>query len=38
VFRSREELVAKIIAFITGYDRTARPFRWTCDGSPLKVA
>jgi transposase len=37
-FRSREELVAKIMAFITEYDRTARPFRWTYDGSPLKVA
>lgn len=37
-FRSREELVAKIMAFIAGYDRTATPFRWTYDGSPLKVA
>lgn len=37
-FASREELVAKVMAFIADYDRTARPFRWTYDGSPLKVA
>jgi len=37
-FCSREELVAKIMAFIAEYDRTATPFRWTYDGSPLKVA
>ena len=37
-FASREELVAKVMAFIAEYDRTARPFRWTYDGSPLKVA
>lgn len=37
-FASREELVAKIMAFIAEYDRTAKPFRWTYDGSPLKVA
>jgi hypothetical protein len=37
-FRSREELVAKIMAFIAEYDRTAKPLRWTCDGRQLKVA
>jgi hypothetical protein len=28
----------EVMAFIAEYDRTARPFRWTYDGSPLKVA
>jgi transposase len=37
-FASRAELVAKMMAFIVEYDRTARPFRWTYDGTPLKVA
>jgi transposase len=37
-FASRAELVQRIMAFIADYDRTARPFRWTDDGSPLKVA
>ena len=37
-FNSRQELVAKVMAFIAEYDRTAKPFRWTYDGSPLKAA
>jgi transposase len=37
-FASRAELVAKMMAFIVEYDRTARPFRWTYDGTALKVA
>jgi transposase len=37
-FASREELVAKIMAWIEEYDRTAKPFAWTYDGKPLKVA
>ena len=37
-FGSREELVAKIMAWIAEYDRTAKPFAWTYDGKPLKVA
>jgi transposase len=37
-FTSRGELVAKVMAFIADYDRTAKPFRWTYDGRPLKVA
>jgi transposase len=37
-FTSREELVAKIMAWIAEYDRTAKPFAWTYDGKPLKVA
>ena len=37
-FGSRDELVERIMAFIVDYDRTAKPFRWTYDGTPLKVA
>jgi transposase len=36
-FRSVEDLVAKVMAFITDYNRTATPFRWTYDGRPLKT-
>lgn len=37
-FESREDLVGQIMAFIENYNCNARPFRWTYDGSPLKVA
>lgn len=37
-FASRDELVAKIMAWIAEYDRTAKPFAWTYEGKPLKVA
>ena len=37
-FASREDLVAKLLAFIGDYDRTAKPFAWTYSGDPLKVA
>jgi len=37
-FASRQDLVERIMAFIADYDPTAKPFRWTYDGSPLKVA
>lgn len=37
-FESVEELVAKISAFITEYNRNAQPFRWTYEGKPLKAA
>jgi hypothetical protein len=26
------------MAFIADYNRTARPFRWTYDGRPLKAS
>ena len=35
---SREDLIAKLIAFISDYDQTAKPFAWTYSGDPLKVA
>jgi transposase len=35
-FTSREELKAKVLAFIAYYNRTmAKPFRWTYTGKPL---
>jgi transposase len=37
-FDSLEDLAARIIAFINDYNRRARPFRWTYDGRPLKIA
>ncbi len=37
-FTSRQDLADKIMNFIEVYDRTAQPFRWTYDGSPLKAA
>ena len=37
-FRSVEDLVGKVMAFIADYNRTATPFRWTYDGRPLKVS
>lgn len=37
-FSSVGELADRIIAFIEDYNRKAKPFRWTYDGRPLKVA
>jgi transposase len=37
-FTSRQDLADKIMNFIETYNRTAKPFRWTYDGSPLKAA
>jgi transposase len=37
-FTSVEDLVAKVMAFIADYNRTATPFRWTYDGRPLKAS
>ncbi|MGI8686933.1 MAG: IS630 family transposase, partial [Acidimicrobiales bacterium] len=37
-FDSREDLIAKLLGFISDYDRTAKPFAWTYSGDPLKVA
>jgi len=36
-FASVEDLVAKVMAFINDDNRTAKPFRWTDDGRPLKA-
>ena len=37
-FSSIEDLVAKVVGFIEHYNRTAKPFKWTYEGKPLKVA
>lgn len=37
-FVSVDELAERIIAFIEDYNRRAKPFRWTYDGRPLKIA
>jgi transposase len=37
-FTSRDQLAKRILTFITHYDRTAKPFRWTYDGRPLTAA
>jgi transposase len=37
-FSSRDDLIKKITNFITTYNRTAKPFRWTYDAKLLKAA
>ena len=37
-FGSRHDLTNKIMHFIEVHNRTAKPFRWTYDGRPLKAA
>jgi transposase len=36
-FRSVEDLVDKVMAFIADYNQRAKPFRWTYDGRPLQI-
>jgi transposase len=35
---SRHDLADQIEDFVIAYDQTAKPYRWTYDGSPLKAA
>ena len=37
-FPSREDLADKIETFTVLYNETAKPYRWTYDGTPLKAA
>jgi transposase len=37
-FTSRQDLADKIENFVIIYNRTAKPYRWTYDGRPLKAA
>jgi transposase len=37
-FTSPEDLIAKLLAFISDYDQKAKPFAWTYSADPLKVA
>lgn len=34
-FSSRDDLINKLLAFITDYDQTAKPFKWTYAADPL---
>lgn len=36
-FRATEELRQRILAFIDYFNQTAKPFKWTCAGRPLKA-
>jgi hypothetical protein len=36
-FTSRQDLADKIENLTVVYNRTAKPYRWTYDGRPLKV-
>jgi putative transposase len=35
IFKSREELVERLLNFIEDYNKEARPFEWTYTGNPL---
>jgi putative transposase len=35
IFKSRDELVQRLLTFIEAYNKGARPFQWTYTGSPL---
>jgi len=35
IFKSREELVERLMSFIQTYNQEARPFQWTYTGNPL---
>ncbi len=37
-FASRDDLINKITNFITTYNSTAKPFRWTYDAKLLRAA
>ncbi|AUG75759.1 IS630 family transposase [Kitasatospora sp. MMS16-BH015] len=37
-FSSRDDLIDKLQAYVIGHNDTARPYRWTYEGTPLKAA
>lgn len=37
-FTSVDDLADRIIEFIVAYNQRAKPFRWTYDGRPLRIA
>jgi hypothetical protein len=37
-FSSRDDLVSKLMRYITSHNETAAPFTWTYTGEPLKAA
>ena len=36
-FTSQDDLITKMLKFITDYDQTSRPFAWTYAADPLKI-
>jgi transposase len=37
-FGSRDDLIEKLEAYVIGHNETAKPYRWTYEGIPLKTA
>ncbi|GAB2743187.1 IS630-like element ISMsm2 family transposase [Kitasatospora kifunensis] len=37
-FSSRDDLIEKLEAYVIGHNETAKPYRWTYEGTPLKAA
>lgn len=37
-FASRNDLIDKLEAYVIGHNETAKPYRWTYEGTPLKAA
>ncbi|QIY68457.1 transposase [Streptomyces sp. RLB1-33] len=37
-FASRDDLIDKLEAYAIGHNETAKPYRWTYEGTPLKAA
>ncbi|MFF7082471.1 IS630 family transposase [Streptomyces lavendulae] len=37
-FSSRDDLIEKLESYVIGRNETAKPYKWTYDGSPLKTA
>lgn len=37
-FSSRDDLIEKLDAYVIGHNETAKPYRWTYEGTPLKAA
>ena len=35
IFKSRDELVQRLLRFIETYNQDARPFQWTYSGNPM---
>lgn len=37
-FSSRDDLIDKLDTYLINHNTTAKPHRWTYDGTPLKAA
>lgn len=38
LWAGRDDLIDKLDTYVIGHNTTAKPYRWTYDGSPLKAA